>query len=106
LNYKQRAATANGHLGELMREYAQQKSLNRRAFSIVLGLVRLAQRDPREAWVVKAYMDDYLGKSGFHQMIRQQGELLPAFEDEEIKKPHLVQDEIVEDASGEPEQAA
>ena len=78
VNYENKAATATGHMGELVREYAEKKNLHNGAFAMVKKLCRMGQKDPSKLWLILAHFDDYRQKLGVDRMAKEQGQLLPS----------------------------
>jgi hypothetical protein len=83
LIYQNRASTATGSMGELVREYADKKHLHTGAFAIIKRLHRLGNKDRGKLWILLAHFDDMREKSGLDRLAQEQGQLLPAIADEE-----------------------
>ncbi len=80
--YQNRASTANGSLGELVRDYVKKKHLHAGAFRIINRWKRLGQRDPAALWLELAHIDDMREKANLDRLAKEQGQLLPAIADE------------------------
>jgi hypothetical protein len=78
LIYQNRASTATGSMGELIRDYADKKHLHTGAFSIIKRLHRLGNKDRGKLWLMLAHFDDMREKSGLDRLAQEQGQLLPA----------------------------
>ena len=83
LIYQNRASTATGSMGELVREYADKKHLHTGAFAIIKRLHRLGNKDRGKLWLLLAHLDDMRAKSGLDRLAQEQGQLLPAISEEE-----------------------
>ena len=91
--YKRKADVAQGHMRELIGEYAEKKNLHKQAFSTIQKCRRM---EPGELWLFKAHFDDYWAKLGLEKIANQQGQLVGAGieEDEESPRgPRLVEEE-------------
>jgi hypothetical protein len=84
LIYQNRASTATGNMGELVREYADKKHLHTGAFAIIKRLHRLGNKDRGKLWLLLAHFDDMREKSGLDKLAQEQGQLLPAIEEDEV----------------------
>jgi hypothetical protein len=82
LIYQNRASTATGSMGELVREAAEKKHLHTGAFAIIKRLHRLGNKDRGKLWLLLAHFDDMRAKSGLDRLAQEQGQLLPAIADE------------------------
>lgn len=82
LIYQNRASTATGSMGELVREYADKKHLHTGAFAIIKRLHRLGNKDRGKLWLLLAHFDDMRAKSGLDRLAQEQGQLLPAIAEE------------------------
>lgn len=80
--FQKRASSANGSLGDLIKDYAQRKHLHRGAFRMFNRLWRMGQDDPAKLWVELAHFDDMRVKMGLDKIAERQGQLLPAIADE------------------------
>ena len=78
IGFEDRASTASGSMGELIREYADKKNLHRGAFAIAKKLCRMGRKDPGKLWLLLAHLDDYREKLKIDRMAKEQGQLLPA----------------------------
>ena len=96
-SYQDKAATATGHMGELVREYAEHKNLHRGAFSIIKRLYRMGKTDSGKLWLLLAHFDDYRAKLGLDRIAKEQGQLLPAGTEEEKKPPKRTYPRAVEE---------
>lgn len=83
--YNNRAATAAGHAGELIREYAENKHVHKGAFRIIQRWERM-KADPGKLWMELAHLDDYRRKLGVDKWAETQGQLVGAFEEKEGKE--------------------
>jgi hypothetical protein len=81
--FQNRASTANGSMGELVRDYVKKKHLHAGAFRIINRWKRLGNRDPAALWLELAHIDDMREKAGLDRLAKQQGDLLPAIADDE-----------------------
>ena|SRR5436190_16229638 len=97
ISYENKAATATGHMGELVREYAEKKNLHNGAFAMVKKLCRMGQKDPSKLWLILAHFDDYRQKLGVDRMAKEQGQLLPAGTDGNVER---LRPREVEEAAG------
>ena len=77
-----RASTATGNMGELVREAVEGQHLHGPAFGIIKRLHRLGSKDPGKLWLLLAHFDDMRAKSGLDRLAKEQGQLLPAIADE------------------------
>src|SRR5262245_16441633 len=92
LIYQNRASTATGSMGELVREYADKKHLHTGAFSIIKRLHRLGNKDRGKLWLLLAHFDDMREKSGLDRLAQEQGQLLPAIAEGETSVDEVLQD--------------
>lgn len=81
--YQNRASTATGAMGELVREHAEAKHLHTGAFGIIRRLYRLGHKDPGKLWLLLAHFDDMRDKAGIDKMAKEQGQLLPAIAEDD-----------------------
>lgn len=81
--FQNRASTANGSLGELVRDYVKKKHLHAGAFRIINRWKRLGQRDPQALWLELAHIDDMREKANLDKLAKAQGQLLPAIDEEQ-----------------------
>src|SRR5436190_88582 len=82
LVYQNRASTATGSMGELVRDYADKKHLHTGAFGIIKRLHNLGNKDRGKLWILLAHFDDMRAKSGLDRLAQEQGQLLPAISEE------------------------
>jgi hypothetical protein len=99
-SYQDKASTAAGHMGELVREYAEHKNLHRGAFSMIKRLFRMGKADSGKLWLLLAHFDDYREKLALDRMAKEQGQLLPAGTEEE-PAPKKTYPRAVEESAGE-----
>jgi hypothetical protein len=81
--YDDRAATASGHAGELVREYAEKKFLHRGAFSVAKRLAKMAKHDSSKLWLWLAHFDHMRATMKLDDMAKAQGQMLPAISEED-----------------------
>jgi hypothetical protein len=80
--YHNRASSATGALGELIKDYVQKKHLHAGAFRIVNRWKKMGDDDPQKLWLELANVDDMREKAGLDRIAKAQGQLLPAIADE------------------------
>lgn len=97
INYENKAATATGHMGELVREYSEKKNLHRGAFAMAKKLCRMGQKDSGKLWLILAHFDDYRQKLGIDRMAKEQGQLLTAGTEDNVER---LRPREVEEAAG------
>lgn len=92
--YESKAATATGHMGELVREYSEKKNLHRGAFAVVKKLYRMGRNDPGKLWLMLAHLDDYRAKLGIDRIAKEQAQMLPAGIDDDkvVRMPREVEE--------------
>jgi hypothetical protein len=86
LIYQNKASTATGSMGELVRSYADKKNLHTGAFSIIKRLHRLGNKDRGKLWLLLAHFDDMREKCGLDRLAQEQGQLLPAIDETESEQ--------------------
>lgn len=82
LMYQNRASTATGSMGELVREAVDKKHLHAAAFGIIKRLHNVGNKDRGKLWLLLAHFDDMRQKSGLDRLAQEQGQLLPAISEE------------------------
>jgi hypothetical protein len=106
--YHNRASSATGALGELIKDYVQKKHLHAGAFRIVNRWKKMGDDDPQKLWLELAHVDDMREKSGLDRIAKAQGQLLPAIADEPQKRaePEPTEPEIDDEpeAASEPKE--
>jgi len=93
LAYQNRASTATGSMGELVREYVDGKYLHAGAFALIKRLHRLGNKDAGKLWILLAHFDDMREKSGLDRLAKAQGQLLPAIAEDKPKRAKVVNDD-------------
>lgn len=83
LVYQNRASTATGSMGELVRTYADRKHVHAPAFALIKRLHQLGNRDRGKLWLLLAHFDDMRQKSSLDRLAQEQGQLLPALSEED-----------------------
>ncbi len=103
--FHNRASSATGALGELIKDYVQKKHLHAGAFKIVNRWKKLGDDDPQKLWLELAHVDDMRAKAGIDRIAKAQGQLLPAIADEVnvAEKQHEKEEPEDEDRSENPE---
>jgi hypothetical protein len=96
-SYEDRAATANGHSGELIREAVQTKNLHRGAFAVIKRLHRMGRIDSEKLRTMLEHLDDYRMKLGLDQMARAQRR----FDDADETNVTRMKARVVEEEAGE-----
>jgi hypothetical protein len=80
--FQNRASTATGSMGELVKSYVQKKHLHAGAFRFINRLYKIGERDPQALWLFLAHFDDMRTKSGLDRIAKAQGQLLPAIDED------------------------
>ena len=88
--YQNRASTASGSMGELIREYADGKHLHPGAFSFIKRMRRMGEKDPGKLWLLLAHFDDMREKCGLDRLAKEQGQLLPAIAEDNEERGNVV----------------
>lgn len=82
--FTNRVSTSSGDLGDLIRTYAEKKSLHKGAFSDIKKLYRMGKKDPGKLWLHLAHFDDMREKLKLDDLAEQQGQLVePGTEEDE-----------------------
>jgi hypothetical protein len=105
LIYQNRASTATGAMGELVREAVDRKHLHAPAFGLIKRLHNLGNKDPGKLWLMLAHFDDMRTKSGLDRLAQKQGQLLPAIADEVEEQDEPSAENVVTYPREVPEQA-
>jgi hypothetical protein len=87
LIYQNKASTATGSMGELVRSYADKKNLHTGAFSLIKRLHRMGNKDRGKLWLLLAHFDDMREKCGLDRLAQEQGQLLPAIDESQPDQP-------------------
>jgi hypothetical protein len=107
LIYQNRASTATGSMGELVREYADKKHLHPGAFGYIKRLHRMGNKDRGKLWLFLAHFDDMREKSGLDRLAQEQGQLLPAISEEtEAQEPEAPENVVTYPQAREVEEQA
>jgi len=81
--YQNRASTATGDMGDLIREYSDRKNLHTGAFALIKRLYLMGQKDRGKLWLLLAHFDDMRNKCGLDRLAEEQGQLLPPIAEDE-----------------------
>lgn len=81
-----KASTAAGEMGDLIRTYAEKKNLHKGAFADIKKLHRMGTKDPAKLWLHLAHFDHMRKEAGLDDLADSQGEMLPPGT-EEIDEP-------------------
>lgn len=80
-------SNASGDMGDLIRDYAENKALHRGAFRHIKALFIMGKKDPSKLWLHLAHFDDMRAKLGLDEIAEVQGQLVEAGVEEVVKKP-------------------